>query len=315
MHARGLYMEKKITLRHLEAFRALMLRRTVTGAADMLEVTQPVVTRLIADLEERIEIDLFSRSGGRLEPTAEAALLLHDVNQSLAAVERVTNAATNIRTLKGGKLTIAAAPSMSLSFLPQAIATFKHEHPDVSVSLLMHSSSTVLDMVQGARCDLGFVMLPMRTTRHGNSEILVSAQMVGVVPVGHRLADHTVLQPEDFEGEDFISLGPLMEVRNKIDSILLSHGVNRRSNIDTPISSAVIKLVEAGAGISIIDPLTAYGYAGNGVRFIPFGPELVRDYSFVMAPRSTAALIIKPFLEHARREIRRMLPAHLIVKS
>src|SRR5450830_485525 len=262
-------MDKKITLRHLEAFRALMLRRTVTGAADMLEVTQPVVTRLIADLEERIEIALFTRSGGRLEPTAEAALLLDDVNQSLSAVERVTSAATNIKTLKGGKLEIAAAPSMALSFLPLAIAAFKREHPDASVTLHMHSSTTVLDMVQGGRCDLGFAMLPMRATRHGNSEILVSAKMVGVVPAEHRLAALAVMHPEDFQGEDFISMGPLMEVRSKIDSIMLSHGVTRKSNIETPISAAVIKLVEAGAGISIIDPLTAYGYTGNLVRFIP----------------------------------------------
>lgn len=308
-------MDKKITLRHLEAFRALMLRRTVTGAAEMLEVTQPVVTRLISDLEERIEITLFTRSGGRLEPTNEAGLLLHDVNLSLSAVERVTHAASNIRTLKGGKLEIAAAPSMALSFLPLAIAAFRRAHPDATVSLQMHSSPTVLDMVQSGGCDLGFTMLPVRATRHGTSENLVSAKLVGVVPADHRLANHAVLQPEDFEGEDFISLGSLMEVRNKLDSLMLAHGVTRRSYVETPISSAVIKLVEAGAGISIIDPLTAYGYTGTLVRFIPFGPELVRDYSYVISPRSSSNMIIKPFLEHARREIRSMVPAHLLVES
>lgn len=60
------YMSMKITLRHLEAFRAVMVRRAVTGAAEMLGVTQPVVTRLIADLEQRIAIALFTRDKGRL---------------------------------------------------------------------------------------------------------------------------------------------------------------------------------------------------------------------------------------------------------
>ena len=49
-------MSMKITLRHLEAFRAVMVRRTVTGAAEMLGVTQPVVTRLIADLEQALAL-------------------------------------------------------------------------------------------------------------------------------------------------------------------------------------------------------------------------------------------------------------------
>jgi len=45
-------------------------------------------------------------------------------------------------------------------------------------------------------------------------------------------------------------MAPLMETRMKIDSLMLSYGVNRRINVETQISSVVIRLVEAGAGIS-----------------------------------------------------------------
>ena len=54
-------------------------------------------------------------------------------------------------------------------------------------------------------------MVPMRTTRHGNSEVLVCAKMVAVVPVDHCLATRKVLNPEDFEGQRFISMAPLIE--------------------------------------------------------------------------------------------------------
>ncbi|MFM0365518.1 LysR substrate-binding domain-containing protein [Paraburkholderia sediminicola] len=308
-------MDKRITLRHLEAFRAIMVRRSVTGAAEMLEITQPVVTRLISDLEERIAIPLFTRAKGRLVPTPEAALLFADVDQSLVGIERIANAASNIKALKLGHIEIAAAPNMAHSFLPHAIASFTREHPDALVTMHMHSSATVLDMVQNDRCDLGFAMVPMRTTRHGNSEILVSAKMVGVVPVDHRLANRLVLHPEDFEGENFVSLTPLMEARTKIDSIMLSHRVNRRMNVETQISSVIIKLVEAGTGLSIIDPLTACGYTGTLLKFIPFDPEVISDYSIVISQRNSSTLILKPFIDHARREIRKMVPAHLIVKG
>ena len=171
-------MSMKITLRHLEAFRAVMVRRTVTGAAEMLGVTQPVVTRLIADLEQRIAIALFTRDKGRLAPTPEATLLFADVNQSLMGIERIANAASGIKALKLGHLEIAAAPNMALSFLPRAIASFSLERPETLITMHMHSSSTVLDMVQSGRCNLGFAMVPVHATRHGNSETLVSAKMV-----------------------------------------------------------------------------------------------------------------------------------------
>ncbi len=308
-------VENRITLRHLEAFRAIMVRKTVTGAADMLEVTQPVVTRLIADLEERIAIPLFTRTKGRLIPTPEAALLFKDVEQSLIGIERIANAASSIKSLKLGRLEIAAAPSMALSFLPKAMASFTREHPDAVVSMQMHSSATVLDLVQQDRCDLGFAMFPMRTTRLGNSETLVSAKMVGVVPVNHALANKRLLRPEDFEGENYISLIPLMEARMKIDSLMLSYGVRRKINTETQTTATVLKLAEAGAGISIVDPLTASGYTGSQLKFIPFEPAIINDYSIVISHRNASTLILKPFIDHARREIMNMLPGNLLVRS
>ncbi len=308
-------MDNRITLRHLEAFRAIMVRRTVTGAAEMLDVTQPVVTRLIADLEERIAIPLFLRVKGRLVPTPEATLLFEDVHQSLMAIERIANAGSNIKGLKLPRLEIAAAPAMALSFLPRTIASFTTDHPETLVSLHTHSTATVLDMVQSGRCDLGFAMLPMLKMPNTNSEVLLSARMMGVVPVHHRLASRKVLHPEDFEGESFVSLAPLTELRTKIDALMLSHRVNRRTNVETQLSSAVVKLVEAGAGIALIEPLTASAYTGGLLQFIPFEPELVADYSMVISQRMSSTLILKPFIDHARREIRRMVPKSLIVRS
>lgn len=111
-------MDRRITLRHLEAFRAVMLRRSVTAAAESLEVTQPVVTRLIAEFEARIGVLLFERVKGRLLPTPEATLLLEDVHQSLMGIERIRNASENVRFRRMLHLEIASAPAMAISFCP-----------------------------------------------------------------------------------------------------------------------------------------------------------------------------------------------------
>lgn len=306
-------MENRITLRHLEAFRAIMVRRTVTGAAEMLDVTQPVVTRLIAEFEERLGMTLFERIRGRLAPTPEASLLFEDVHQSLLGIERIANAATNIKSLTPSRIEIAAAPAMALSFLPRTIASFIDEHPDTLISLHTHSTSTVLDMVQSGRCDLGFAILNMRKGRYGNSEVLVSGKEVAAVPVNHPLAGNNILRPADFDGERFISMVPLMEERTKVDALMMAHNVHRRFNVETQLSSVVVQLVEAGAGLGLVDPLTASAYIGNAVRFIPFEPEIVVDYSIVISQRMSSTLALKPFIDHARKEITKILPAHLVV--
>src|SRR5437868_6942450 len=98
-------------IRQLEAFRAVMLCQTVTRAAEMLHISQPAATRLIADLEESVGFALFERVRGRLYPTAEAQVLYEEVQRSLVGVERIALAAQDIRELQRGSLQIAAAPA------------------------------------------------------------------------------------------------------------------------------------------------------------------------------------------------------------
>ena len=75
------------------------------------------------------------------------------------------------------------------------------------------------------------------------------------------------------------------------------------------------RLHGASAGLALIEPLTASAYTGGLVKFVPFEPEIVADYSIVFSPRMASTLIFKPFIDHARREIRKMLPAHLVVRG
>ena len=62
-------------IRQLEAFRAVMLCQTVTLASEMLHISQPATTRLLADLERSLRFKLFDRVKGRLYPTVEARAL------------------------------------------------------------------------------------------------------------------------------------------------------------------------------------------------------------------------------------------------
>lgn len=301
-------MDKRITLRHLEAFRAVMLRRSVTAAAESLQVTQPVVTRLLAEFEARIDIRLFDRVKSRLVPTTEATLLLEDVHQSLLGIERIQNASQNVRFRRMLKLDIAAAPALAISFLPSAIAKFSADYPETLVSLRMYSSPIVLDMVQSDRIDVGFVMTSTDHTKFKGLVSLATGRWVVALPHGHRLASKVSLSPPDFVNESQVSLPTMLETRTKLDHLFISHRVQRRVNIETPFSFAAIKLVEAGAGLAIVDPLTACTYQGACVKFVPFKPDVPCEYSMVISSQRSSTLLLKPFVDTARAELKRILP-------
>ncbi len=287
-------------IRQLEAFRAVMQWQTVTRAAESLHVSQPAVTRLVADLEQSVGFALFLRERGRLQPTAEAEALNEEFERSMLGMERIARTAEEIRSLQRGALRVAAAPALALSFLPRAVAGFLVEHNDIRVSLVSHSSRTVVDLVVGERCDVGFIILPMsHASTHG--EQLISTRMVCVMPSDHRLAKKKVIRPADLAGEHFVSYPQALESRLHIDALFASYGVERKLQVETQVSAGVCAMVAAGLGVSLVDPITALEHGGRGLIFLPFEPVLVTEF-FVLTPaRRPSSLLVSAFVEHVRK--------------
>ena len=111
-----------ITGRMIEAFRSVMLGGGITRGAALLHVSQPSVSRLIADLEAGLRFRLFERRGTRIVPTEDALALYAEVEQSFAGLERIVSAAGRIRERRLGHLRIASMPTFGLCDLPEAVA-------------------------------------------------------------------------------------------------------------------------------------------------------------------------------------------------
>lgn len=301
--------------RQLEAFRALMLCQTATRAAEMLCISQPAITRLLADLEESVGFPLFERVRGRLHPTAEAHLLYEEVNRSLVGIERIARTAHAIKTQQRGALNIAAPPSIALSLLPRAISSFLKESTEIKVALGVYDSRTIVDMVIDHRCDIGIVNLSISNTgTHGES--LLSIAHVCALPRGHRLSSRNVVVPADLDGEVFLAHLGHLGTRLLIDAMLAAHGVTcRPAQVETQTAAAICSFVAAGQGVALVDAITAMEYKGGDMTFIPFEPSIPLEFSVLRPLRSTPSKLAEHFIEHVRNFAIAEIDASLVINS
>ncbi len=109
----------------IEAFRAVVATGSVSQAALTLSVSQPSVSRLIADLEARLGLMLFDRRGPRLAVRAEALELYDEVEQSFQGLDRVVQRGRRIAANKVGVLTISATPVIGLTLVPSTLALLR----------------------------------------------------------------------------------------------------------------------------------------------------------------------------------------------
>ena len=160
---------------------------------------------------------------------------------------------------------------------------FLQDRPKLDIVLSGLVSHAVVTSVAQGQCDLGFAEASMEHAAV-EREPMPPAPFVAVLPQRHRLARKKRLRPRDFEGENFISLGPSTLSRFRIDRVFAEHGITRILRIETPLSEIACALAGAGAGVVLCEPFTATEYATRGIVVRPFEPQIDFEFAALFLP-------------------------------
>ncbi|GKS92180.1 LysR substrate-binding domain-containing protein [Acidovorax sp. SUPP2539] len=244
-------MKSDLNLRHIEAFRAVMLAGSVVGAAELLNITQPAVSRTIAQMELRLGYSLYQRKGRRLVPTAAAQALFREVEQVYGGIERISQVALDLRHHRAGALRIAVLPALAQWLVPHALAQFMQDRPQVRTFAQSLPSRQIAELVSTRQFDAGVIELPLS---HAGIEVraLPSAPLVAVVPRGHPLAASTEISLHELAAERLILPSPHSYIRYKIDDVFNQGGIAAQVVAETPTSSIACAMAAAGAGIALV---------------------------------------------------------------
>src|SRR3954454_10691289 len=235
-----------MNVRQMEAFKTLMLAGSVTAAGELLKLSQPTISKLIAQIESQTKLQLFDRARGRLVPTLEAHSLLKNVEKALNALEEVGRSATQLARTHTGGVRIACIPSIGTGFMPNAIASFIKTNPKTKATLYVRSSNYVVERVSGKLADLGLVSEGVDAMGADSIRFQELPGAICVLAPSHPLRRKRFLQPKDFEGEPFVTVGRDKPFRYLIDRAFVEAGVNRNIVVEATYFGAAYALAAAG---------------------------------------------------------------------
>ena len=254
-----------MNVRQLEAFRATMESGSITGAAELLHVSQPSVSRLIADLERSVGFPLFLRVGRGLSATVEAKRLYKAVESMFIGVGRLQELAEAIRTTADGVVSVGVIPSLSQSVLPDVAAAMTAEWPDMRLMLSTRNTPAIIDAVRMQQFDVGIVG---REPPYDGVEILhkTTVPYLCMLPENHRQADSD--EPVDLQKlsktDKFISFtdtypDEMSGIERSFSASLKN--ASRISAANMPMAAALVRTTGA---LAIVDPFTASLAAQTG---------------------------------------------------
>ena len=296
-------MKPVLNLRHIEAFRAVMLTGSVVGAARLMSVTQPGVSRTIGLMELRIGYPLFERRGRRLVPTPEADALYREIEHLYGSIERIGQVAQDIRFQRAGALRIATLPALAQWLVPRGITRFLASRPNVTVFVQSLPSRQIAELVSTRQFDVGVVELPVSRPAI-EIEPFDPVQSMAVMPASHRLAGKGKISLKDLDGERMVLLSQHSYVRYQIDDAFSALGVAPNVVLETPSSSIACALVAAGAGVTLVSKWTAVPFAGPDLVVRPVKQAIESRYAIIFPQLAARQTLAEAFANDLRAEIR-----------
>ena len=294
-------------LRQLEAIRAVMASGTTTHAAELMGLTQSAVSRLVAQLEEELGLSIFDRRHGRLQITPEGQQFYDVAKKVLAGIDQIDATARDIRTLQAGALRILAMPALAYGLLPRTIAKINNRFKQVKISVGVGTRAELEDGIASSQFDVGIATLPV-DQKGIETELLCSVDCVGVLPVGHPLAEKETISVEDMGGLPFVSLSPGTLFRYKIDELFAMSDIRRGMLVEVPSTVMVCELVASGIGVSIVHPFVAAGFRDN-IVVRHFSPSIRFDYGLLFPVNQRRSLLTQTFVETIRADIAEHYPS------
>jgi DNA-binding transcriptional LysR family regulator len=294
-------MSINFELLDLRAFLAVYELRSFNKAAQVLNLSQPALSRRIQNLEDKLRIALLERSTRHVLPTAAgrsfepmARRLLEELETSLASIGSFGQQQT-------GQVTIAALPSASLYFLPRLIKKFSARYPLMRLRVLDRLILEGFECVIRGEAEFGINVSDPTETDISFTPLLDDPYAF-VCHRAHPLAQKKRIIWQDLQGYSLICIGRASDSGNRLlfDDVLAKTKLRLNWLYEVYNYTTALRLIESGVGASVMPRLGVPKNRNSPIATVPVGPtELTRTVGIIERRKgrlSPAAKFLKDVL-------------------
>jgi len=294
-------------LRYIELFHAVLSTGSLTGAASLLNVSQPAASKALQQAENHLGFPLFSRVRGRLQPTPQALLMRHQIDKLMRDLYDLRRLALNITRPESHPLRVTCTPALAQVLVPDAIARLGEVYPETIVELFTQHSAVMCESLMLREADIGLTLQDIN--HHGLvQEPLCRGNIKVIAPPGWwpaRELDRP-LPIKALAGQPMIGI----TVQDALGAMLQNHLAKVEPAPQTRVwvqtYQLACSLVARGGGLALVDPFTAQ-CSREPVQTRPLKLEMDVVLYAVYRPDSPLNGVQSRFLDVMRQRAQAML--------
>lgn len=241
----------KLEIRHLKLIKAIAREGSVTKAGNRLHLTQSALSHQLRDAEQKLGARLFTRLNKRMLLTPAGERLLVSADNVLEEIKRAEEDIHRIALSREGVLRLSTQCYTCYHWLPSMLKLFQQKFPRVDVQIMVEATRRPLEALLDGKLDLAIVNRPLRNSKIAYKP-LFHDELVAVVRPDHPLASRAHVKAQDFADQHLLVYQVPKEESTIFQKFLIPAGVSPRRVSQVQLTEAIIEMVKAGLGVSIM---------------------------------------------------------------
>lgn len=293
------------SLAQVEALIAVIDYGSFTAAADILQISQPSLSRRIHTLEEALDIRLFSPVGRRMELTETGRGVVAAGRRALAEMGSIEAMVASAHSLTTGSLRVTGLPSLVGSVLTDLVGQFHRAHPGVRAEIFtVDDAEELFEAIRVGRADAAVGVIS-RVPADLTAIALPAQEFAAVLPaVAHEGrdegSDEQPLSAHDLAERTLVTLPRGTSIRQLTESVYRSLGIEPARLITTTQRDSLVQLSIAADGVTVVPEVLARTAPTFGGRRVRLRTPVQRAIGIIHRPEEFTNPALGGFLELVR---------------
>lgn len=281
-------------LTQLRSFYAVARMGSFTKAAEQLHVSQPTITTQVRFLEESYKVELFHRSGRRVQLTPLGEQLMRLAQQIFGLEADAVSLLADAGELRTGHLRVAAVGPYHVT---QMLADFNAHYPDIKVNVSTGNSQDVLDRLLDYRADVGVLAQLVEDERF--LSVPFGRHPVGIFTASsHRFARRRSIRLAELQGERMILREEGSTTRKALELALGEAGITVEPVMEISSREMIREAVSQGIGIAAVS--TVEYVPGPGLHLVGISDAQIYTYAHILCLAERRSMrMVKAFFDTA----------------
>ncbi|MUM19007.1 LysR family transcriptional regulator [Mycobacterium sp. CBMA271] len=271
--------------------------QNVTAAAAQLRLAQPTLTRMLARLERRLDVQLFDRHGKRLALNPFGRIFYQHARRAQMELDSARRAIADLANPAEGEIRLGFLHTFGPTLVAGLIASFAETSPHVRFVLEQGAAGSLDDLV--ANGDLDVAIVSPRPRRPNLSWRNLFRQRLGVaVPIDHRLASAEEVTMFDLADESFVGMHPGFGMRRILEELCAAAQFQPNIVLESSNLTTLAGLVAAGLGITVL-PVDGSTYPPELRMLRLVDADAHRDVGIIWSSGQSLSRPVRDFISHA----------------